>query len=94
MSRQSVSPPPGAAEHVAYALLWQTAAIMQWFAALIPTYPEIQAKAHAELDAVVGRDRLPTIDDEPRLPYVRVSDFPDLRDGGCLTRSARRSLKK
>jgi hypothetical protein len=44
---------------------------MQWFSAIIPAYPEIQAKAHAELDRVVGRDRLPTIEDEQDLPYVR-----------------------
>lgn len=43
---------------------------MQWFSALIPAYPEIQAKAHAELDRVVGRDRLPTVEDEKRLPYI------------------------
>ena len=46
-----------------------TASIMQWFSALIPAYPEIQKKAQAELDRVVGRDRLPTIDDEKDLPY-------------------------
>lgn len=48
----------------------QTASIMQWFSALIPAYPEIQAKAHAELDRVVGRNRLPTIDDEKNLPFI------------------------
>ncbi|KAF8056531.1 cytochrome P450 [Lyophyllum atratum] len=47
-----------------------TASIMQWFSALIPAYPEIQAKAHAELDRVVGRDRLPTVEDEKNLPYI------------------------
>jgi len=33
-------------------------------------YPEIQAKAQAELDAVVGRDRLPSFDDRANLPYI------------------------
>ncbi|KAL0957848.1 hypothetical protein HGRIS_000033 [Hohenbuehelia grisea] len=47
-----------------------TASIMQWFSALIPAYPEIQAKAHAELDRVVGRGRLPTVEDEKNLPYI------------------------
>jgi hypothetical protein len=42
---------------------------MQWFSALIPAYPEIQKKAQAELDHVVGRYRLPTIEDEKNLPY-------------------------
>lgn len=42
---------------------------MQWFSALIPAYPEIQKKAQAELDRVVGLDRMPDIEDEANLPY-------------------------
>lgn len=42
---------------------------MQWFSAMIPAYPEIQKKAQDELDRVVGRDRLPTVEDEKNLPY-------------------------
>jgi cytochrome P450 len=33
-------------------------------------HPEVQEKARAELDAVVGQDRLPDFDDRPNLPYV------------------------
>ena len=33
-------------------------------------FPEVQWRAQAEIDAVVGRDRLPTFSDAPRLPYV------------------------
>lgn len=33
-------------------------------------YPEVQAKAHEELDRVVWRERLPTFSDEQQLPYV------------------------
>ena len=47
----------------------KTAAIMQWFSALIPAYPDIQRKAQEELDRVVGRSRLPGIQDEKDLPY-------------------------
>ncbi|ROV91045.1 hypothetical protein VMCG_09608 [Cytospora schulzeri] len=47
-----------------------TASIMQWFSALIPAYPQIQKRAQEELDRVVGRDRLPNVEDEARLPYV------------------------
>ncbi|KAF9517507.1 hypothetical protein BS47DRAFT_1359550 [Hydnum rufescens UP504] len=45
--------------------------ILQWFSAIMPSNPDIQAKAHAELDKVVGRNRLPTVDDEEDLPYIR-----------------------
>ena len=34
-------------------------------------YPEVQAKAQAELDQVVGRDRLPELSDRANLPYLR-----------------------
>ncbi|KAK0446236.1 cytochrome P450 [Armillaria borealis] len=33
-------------------------------------YPEVQAKAQAELDAMVGHTRLPNFDDRPQLPYI------------------------
>jgi hypothetical protein len=39
------------------------------FLALV-LFPEVQRRAQAELDEVVGRDRLPTFDDRPRLPYI------------------------
>ncbi|KAI8627254.1 cytochrome P450 [Xylariaceae sp. FL1651] len=46
-----------------------TASIMQWFSALIPAYLDIQKRAQEELDSVVGRDRLPQVQDEKNLPY-------------------------
>ena len=33
-------------------------------------HPEIQVAAQAELDSVVGRERLPTMADRPSLPYI------------------------
>ena len=33
-------------------------------------YPAVQRRAQAELDAVVGRDRLPTFEDRRQMPYV------------------------
>jgi hypothetical protein len=33
-------------------------------------FPEEQAKAQAEIDAVIGHNRLPTLDDRDQLPYV------------------------
>ena len=34
-------------------------------------YPETQARAQAELDAIVGRGRMPSFADYPHLPYIR-----------------------
>ena len=33
-------------------------------------HPEIQNKAQAEIDAVIGRERLPDFGDRDSLPYV------------------------
>jgi len=33
-------------------------------------YPEVARKAQAELDMVIGADRLPTFADRPHLPYI------------------------
>ncbi|KAL5402408.1 hypothetical protein PMIN04_012994 [Paraphaeosphaeria minitans] len=44
---------------------------MQWFTALIPAHPHVQKRAQDELDRIVGRDRLPTVEDEANLPYCR-----------------------
>ena len=34
------------------------------------THPEVQRKAQEELRQVVGTDRLPTLNDRNRLPYI------------------------
>ncbi len=34
-------------------------------------FPEVQERAQAERDSVIERDRLPTYDDKPRLPYIQ-----------------------
>ncbi|KAI9443599.1 cytochrome P450 [Lactarius indigo] len=44
--------------------------LMWWILALL-AYPEAQARAHAELDEVVGTARPPTVADLPSLPYIR-----------------------
>jgi cytochrome P450 len=33
-------------------------------------YPDVQKQAQEELDAVTGRERLPTFEDRSRLPFV------------------------
>ena len=43
--------------------------IMSLFLALL-LYPEVQKKAQDEIDAVTGRERFPTFEDRPTLPFV------------------------
>lgn len=33
-------------------------------------YPEVQRRAHDEIDSVLGKDTLPTFEDKPNLPYI------------------------
>ena len=43
---------------------------MQALILAMALYPEVQKKAQAEIDAVVGPDRLPEFEDRPFLPYI------------------------
>ena len=40
------------------------------FFLMMVAHQDVQEKAQAEIDAVVGKDRLPTMDDRPSLPYL------------------------
>lgn len=42
-------------------------------------HPEVQERARAELDVVVGRNRLPNFDDRPNLPYIQATLMETLR---------------
>ncbi|KAI9225909.1 MAG: cytochrome P450 [Piptocephalis tieghemiana] len=44
---------------------------LTWFTQLLAAHPKVQAKAHAEIDRVIGRNRMPTLEDIPHLPYFR-----------------------
>jgi cytochrome P450 len=43
---------------------------MQTLFLAMALYPEVQKKAQAEIDAVVGPHRLPDFEDRPCLPYI------------------------
>ncbi|KLO17678.1 cytochrome P450 [Schizopora paradoxa] len=49
---------------------YSTVASTLAFILAIVNYPEVQRKAQAEIDRVVGTDRLPTFQDRESLPYV------------------------
>ena len=48
-----------------------TSVVLAWWMLAMVTYPEVQRRAQAELDAVVGRARTPTFADFQCLPYIR-----------------------
>ncbi|QRV86899.1 cytochrome P450 family protein [Ceratobasidium sp. AG-Ba] len=47
-----------------------TVAITLVFILAMTLYPDVQARAQAEIDRVVGRDRLPEMEDRDSLPYI------------------------
>ncbi|KAH9852017.1 CyP450 monooxygenase [Lenzites betulinus] len=47
-----------------------TNAAVHAFVLAMAMYPNVQRKAQAELDSVVGQDRLPNFADRPHLPYI------------------------
>lgn len=48
----------------------QTASVVQQIFVALALHPAVQARAQAEVDAVIQGERLPNIDDRSRLPYV------------------------
>ncbi|KAJ7484014.1 cytochrome P450 [Mycena galericulata] len=48
-----------------------TSAVLAWFLFAMISFPKVQKRAQAELDAVVGRSRMPTFEDYNNLPYLR-----------------------
>jgi cytochrome P450 len=48
-----------------------TLGTLMWWTIAMVAFPEVQHRAQAEIDVVVGRARLPTFADAPQLPYVR-----------------------
>ncbi len=48
-----------------------TATTLSWVWAVLEHHPEVEARLHAEVEAVLG-GRLPTADDVPRLNYTRM----------------------
>jgi cytochrome P450 len=47
-----------------------TASVVAYFLAML-IYPDVQAKAQVEVDRVVGKTRLPEMDDKAEMPYVQ-----------------------
>ncbi|KAI8481040.1 hypothetical protein Bbelb_412060 [Branchiostoma belcheri] len=58
-----------------------TTLILRWAVLFLAAHPEIQEKVAAELDSVVGRDRLPELSDRQATPYTEATVTEVLRMG-------------
>ena len=58
---------------------FQTVSSILTFLLAMCHYPEVQKKAHAELMAVMGADRLPEFSDRVNLPYINAIVLEVLR---------------
>ncbi|KAH9973229.1 cytochrome P450 [Lactifluus volemus] len=47
-----------------------TVSVLHSFILAMVLYPDVQRKAQAEIDTIIGNDRLPDFGDQPLLPYV------------------------
>ncbi|XP_023347481.1 cytochrome P450 2C15 [Eurytemora carolleeae] len=47
-----------------------TSTTITWGILYLLHHPDIQERLHEELDSIVGRDRIPTLQDEAKLPYM------------------------
>jgi len=47
-----------------------TSTTLLWALLFMTKYPEVQKKLHKEIDLVLGKNRQPSRDDRPRMPYL------------------------
>ncbi|KAI1725975.1 cytochrome p450 domain-containing protein [Ditylenchus destructor] len=71
-----------------------TGSTMAWGVAFLITKPEAQRKLHAELDLVIGCDRLITFADRPNLPYTNAVVNETLRTANVVPENALRRVTK
>ncbi|KAG7333887.1 hypothetical protein KOW79_002294 [Hemibagrus wyckioides] len=56
-----------------------TSTALQWIVLLLVRYPDIQKKLQEEVEKVVGRNRLPSFQDQQHLPYVMAFIYEMMR---------------
>ncbi|PIK57696.1 putative cytochrome P450 2F3-like [Apostichopus japonicus] len=67
---------------------------MHWCVMLLCQYPDIQKKVGEEVDRIVGRDRLPSLDDREKLPYTTATLYEVMRFGSILPMSVPHATSK
>ena len=66
---------------------------LTWFFLYNVLYPNVQSKIHEELDAVVGRDRLPNWKDAESLPYLQATLCEVERASGMATLAGTNAIR-
>ncbi|XP_033627066.1 steroid 17-alpha-hydroxylase/17,20 lyase-like isoform X1 [Asterias rubens] len=61
-----------------------TTLTLHWAVAALAEHPEIQERIAQEIDDVIGRDRLPSLDDKGTLPYTEATLLELLRYGSVV----------
>jgi cytochrome P450 len=67
MTEHEINGMVGAANAAGQDTIWSSPMV---FVFNMVMHPDIQTKAQKALDEVVGHDRLPTLEDRPKLPYI------------------------
>ena len=49
------------------------ASALEWLILLMAAYPEVQQKVFDDIEAIIGRNRLPKLEDRKKLPYVEAT---------------------
>uniref|UniRef100_A0A8D3CZS5 Cytochrome P450, family 1, subfamily B, polypeptide 1 n=1 Tax=Scophthalmus maximus TaxID=52904 RepID=A0A8D3CZS5_SCOMX len=52
---------------------------LQWIILILVKYPEMQVRLQQEVDKLVGRSRLPSIEDQPQLPFIMAFVYEVMR---------------
>ncbi|XP_072025499.1 cytochrome P450 2U1-like [Amphiura filiformis] len=68
-----------------------TSTTLKWGLLYMVLHPDIQAMVQTELDSVVGRNRMPTLKDRPRLPYTEATLLEIQRIGSIIPLSVPRA---
>ncbi|XP_018019415.2 cytochrome P450 2L1 [Hyalella azteca] len=68
--------------------------MLRWMAYLLARYPEYAKRMQQEIDAVVPRDRMVSLDDKPSLPLVEAFTVEALRYSSMVVYNVQRSAHR
>ncbi|BFZ07127.1 hypothetical protein BsWGS_10166 [Bradybaena similaris] len=61
-----------------------TSSAIAWFLVYMLNYPDVQDKLYQEIKDVVGKNRIPNMQDRPKLPYLNAAISETLRLGSIV----------